>query len=608
MIKDSMARELIRHIINNLNINITPDAFLVLYSLKLSLPKKYFGILMSKLVDKINEKNMAILDMRTIKDTMKEIISEIRPATRQTRIQKKYEVKTLEDILTGGEIIPKQDLEPPSQIEKPQQSIGLTETKEKEYKSKEHQTIERSPLNNELAESTISPQVVPQFKTPVEAPKIKKPETEEVSIKTKSEPPKIKVIKTLDWYTISDSIDAFKSYFVSRYKKLRKILTTNIMGKCINTLDIMPGKYEDVYVVIMVDSKKEAKSGRGGIIIGDDEYGRVKVYLPFDRYPELKAKYNRILSDCVIAAKIEAVKDKKFIIAKDIIFPDMPRFRERHRTKKPMKILIAGDLHVGSIAFMDEYFENFIKFLEGKTNNEKLNNLAEEIKYILFVGDLVDGVGVYPQQKNELKIHNQKQQYDALAEYLSRIPTDKKIICIPGNHDASTRIMPQPPISQEVAESLYELSNIEIYSNPATIEIDGVKILMYHGRGLERLAGLLNIPLKEPSKIVTELLRYRHLHPEWGSIALAPTEEDTLVIEEEPDIILTAHLHIYSVGTYRGVAILSPGSFEGLTAWQRDIGITPTIGYFHIMDLNTYEVTTLRATEKTIEHIQTIRI
>jgi len=418
----------------------------------------------------------------------------------------------------------------------------------------------------------------------------------------------LEVLKFVDWYTVSDVPEIFRQYFLSRFRRLREIIRKNISGSLVDISSLTEGRHHDTYIAVIVDSKNEAKSGKGGIIIGEDESQRVRIYLPFDRYPDLREKFNHIISDCVVAARVENVRGNKFIIAGDIIFPDLPKLRERHKARRPLKILIAGDIHIGSKAFMREKFESLIRFLQGKTENQRLNALAEEIEYILLVGDLVDGVGVYPQQEGELEIVDQRKQYEVLARYLSQIPPEKTIVCIPGNHDASTRLIPQPPISREVAEALYRLPNIKILSNPATIEIDNVTILMYHGQGYERIAGILGIPIEKPDRIIAELLRYRHLCPEWGATPQAPLEEDKLVIEQPPDIVISGHIHIQSIGRYKGTAIITPGAFEGITAWQKDIGIHPTVGYFHIIDIHTYQIITLQATETQIIPIRSQRI
>ncbi len=608
-LSNSECKEILRYVLETLRTNITPEALLSLCVLKRNMPKKIFDIILQYIENRLREKNLIIIEETLIREAVRTVIIEKKPKI-ESRKPTKEKPRSLIEILQKQE---KEETQEKTIVEKHMETE--TQTKEEKIEQMEQQLAlePKQKIKQKEHIKHVEPQKIPEKKEPTKEKIKETPTVEEAPTtikKEKKEHPKtsISIIKKVDWYILSDSTEAFRQYFLNRYNKLKKIIQENIYGKIIDTSTLTIGQYKDTYLILIVDSKKMTKGDRGGIIVGDDENSRIKIYVPLDRHPELRNKFQRIISDTVVAVKVDVVKSKKFIIASDIIFPDIPRLRERHNASRSIKILVAADLHVGSKAFMKENFENFIEFLQAKTNNEKLNALAEEIEYILLIGDLVDGVGVYPSQKDELAIPDHKKQYETLANYLQKIPDDKQIICVPGNHDASTRIIPQPPIAEEIAKPLYDLPTVKILSNPATIEIDGVKILMYHGQGFERIGGLLGIPLTQPTRIVGELLRYRHLHPEWGTIPQAPLPEDNLVIEKIPDIVLTGHLHIYSTGTYKGTAILSSGAFEGLTTWQRDIGITPTIGYFHIIDINTYETLTLQATETEIRYIQSQKL
>lgn len=448
-----------------------------------------------------------------------------------------------------------------------------------------------TPTPHDSTKANINKQIIPAKQAPKPLATTKPPST--------MLPPEPKILKFVDWYEVKDDPDLFRSYFLSRFEKLRKIIASHGIGPIITTADIQPGPYHEKYVVIMVQSKKTTRDDRLGIITGDDEFGDLTAFISFEKYPDLREKFFRIMNDSVIALRIDRAVSKNKIYVSDIIFPDISRPKHRNKSSRSLRILIASDFHVGSKMFMSRRMDNFIRFLRGEFE-DPLASIADSVEYIIVTGDLVDGVGVYPQQASELSIVDQRKQYEVLAQYLSKIPDDKLIIAIPGNHDVSTRLIPQPPIDEEVGKPIYNLSNVKILSNPSTIDISGVKILLYHGQGFEQIAGLLGLQLDHADKVVGELLRYRHLHPEWGKIAQAPLPEDPLIIDPEPDIVCAGHVHINSVGRYRGVGIIVSGAFEGLTSWQRDIGINPTVGYFNIVDLHTYEVLTLVADEKNV--------
>ena len=68
---------------------------------------------------------------------------------------------------------------------------------------------------------------------------------------------------------------------------------------------------------------------------------------------------------------------------------------------------------------------------------------------MLIAGDLIDGVGIYPNQENELTILDFKKQYEYAAKLINRIPKYIEIILLPGNHDSPRKALPQPAIKLE---------------------------------------------------------------------------------------------------------------------------------------------------------------
>ena len=66
--------------------------------------------------------------------------------------------------------------------------------------------------------------------------------------------------------------------------------------------------------------------------------------------------------------------------------------------------------------------------------NDVQKEIAKKVKYIIIAGDLVDGVGIYPSQIEELEIKDIVEQYDEFCRLIKQIPTNKQIIICPGNH------------------------------------------------------------------------------------------------------------------------------------------------------------------------------
>lgn len=376
---------------------------------------------------------------------------------------------------------------------------------------------------------------------------------------------------------------SFYNFFVNRYEKISKILKRKKLENLVNTQEIKERALEGVHsTILIVTDKRVVKNGNAGIIRGEDTQGRVTLYVPF-RGPR-KDKFNNLLKNTVVAFKFRKAK-RDFLIVEDILFPNIPYPRKQNRASHSVKVLFLSDLHIGSKNFLHDVFDMFIDFIRGDTERKKE---AVEIDYIIVVGDLVDGTGVYPNQRRELDVTKIEKQYEKLYEYLKRIPNDKEIILIPGNHDAAGNLLPQPP--PPILKDLNHLSNVSLLSNPSMIEIEGVKILLFHGQGFEVIAGDIGIGIQSPPEITVQVLKNRHLCPIWDQISNFPTEEDELVIESTPDILTTGHLHVADYREYKGTLLLNPSAFQGKTSWQRELGIEPTPGLFPIVDLENFKV------------------
>lgn len=401
---------------------------------------------------------------------------------------------------------------------------------------------------------------------------------------------KVRIIRMPEKVVIDDKIETFMNYFVDRYLRIRKILVKKGL-KDIVSVKALDSMKKGSYLIVIIREKRILKN-KTGLLVGEDTDGQATILVPLNG--DLAKKFFHVLLDSVIAVKISKVSNG-YCIAEDIVFPDIPRIRERHRSSRDSIVAFIADTHIGSKQFLGKELESFINFVQGECDDNRLKKIAKETRYVIINGDITDGVGVYPDQKSELAIFDIYEQYELAAEYFSRIPESKSIIIIPGNHDGAGKFIPQPPIPKEIAKPLYDLSHVYILGNPSLVDIEGVKLLLYHGYGLEHIAAQLEMDLSNPTRIHIELLRLRHLMPEWGRVPIAPVIPDSLVIEEIPDIFVTSHLHIADIRIIKGgVLSVSTGAFQDITSWQRQLGIEPTIGIVPLVNLRTYEVHVLK--------------
>jgi DNA polymerase II small subunit len=246
---------------------------------------------------------------------------------------------------------------------------------------------------------------------------------------------------------------------------------------------------------------------------------------------------------------------------------------------------------VGSEQFLEEMFKRFTEWLREGGETQRDKDVVSRIKYLIIAGDIVDGVGIYPEQIDELLISDIFKQYAAAAKLLAEIPDHITIVIAPGNHDAVRPSEPQPAIGKDIAGALYEL-NSKMVGNPSLISLEGVHFLVYHGRSFDDLVGAVpGVSRQEPTQLMVKLLQKRHLAPIYGGkVSMSPEEQDTLVIEEVPDVFHCGHVHIYDCTKYREVWVVNSGTFQARTKYMQKLGVEPTPGHVSILNLQTHQL------------------
>lgn len=385
----------------------------------------------------------------------------------------------------------------------------------------------------------------------------------------------------------SGEISNLISYFESRYEKESKILLQRPELKLAQKIEEIGKDQSDLALILMVNEVRTTKKGHK-LIEFEDDTGQIPVLFSKDN-GELISEAEKLVKDEVVgilATKMSG--DNKLAIANQIIHPDVPRIPQ---IKMDFGIVFLSDVHIGSKTFLPEAFERFIMWINCEYGNEEQVEIAKNVKYLIIGGDIVDGIGVYPNQEQELEIKDIRQQYDKAASYLGQIRNDIKIIISPGNHDASRVAEPQPAVPEKYASALYELDNVEFISNPGYVSLDGVKVLIYHGRSFDDLAmSVKGFSHERNDILMEELLKKRHLAPIYGDrTPLASELEDYLVIEDVPDVFHTGHVHINTHRVYNGIHLINSGTFQNQTEFQKIYNIDPTPAEVPILDKGVYK-------------------
>lgn len=391
---------------------------------------------------------------------------------------------------------------------------------------------------------------------------------------------------------IAGTIDDFRGYFVQRFRGLERILKSRADLRDATTVSSIPEglKWRKIKVIGMVMSKRESKSGVTVVLL-EDTMGSAEVV--FKSY--LKEKASRILIDEVVCVS-GATKNGRTIMADDVVWPDItPRIRSSS-ARQDSYVVMTSDLHIGSKLFMRENFESFLDWMGGNNGETASREIALNTRYLIIAGDIVDGVGVYPNQEEELSIKDLNRQYEQAAEYLSMVPPNIKIIIIPGNHDACRPTLPTPPIYREYADPIYSMKNVVMLGDPAVVELEGATFLLTHGRSLDDIIPALpNCSFKEPQRAMAELLKSRHISPIYGEkTPLAPEAVDSLIIDPVPDVFLAGHVHVWGVTDYRGVVVANAGTWQGQTNYQLSMGIEPKPCAVPVVNLRNFKTTTLK--------------
>ncbi len=381
----------------------------------------------------------------------------------------------------------------------------------------------------------------------------------------------------------------FIGNFRSRYQHMQRILMQRQDLSNLVSINKISGERQQISIIGMVKDKRTTKN-KNLIIALEDLTGEINVLVRKDRGEVFNLAQELQLDD-VIA--IKASGDRNMLFVNKLYFPDS-FLQEKTKFDEEIHIAFLSDVHAGGGKHLKRSMEKFLEWLNSDNSN------AVKIKYIFFVGDNVDGVGIFPGQENLLELKSMKEQYSLLASYLRKIPKSIQIFMCPGQHDAVRVAEPQPILSREYAGELYEIENLTLVTNPAMVKIlEGnkeFKVLMYHGASIHSFIN--EIPElremkahKTPAKAVTHMLKRRHLAPTHSSVVYIPNaEKDPLIIREAPDVLCTGEVHRPDIENYNGTLIITGSCWQAQTAFEEKVGNIPDPGKVPVLNLKTREL------------------
>ena len=392
--------------------------------------------------------------------------------------------------------------------------------------------------------------------------------------------------------TCEGTTDDFTKLFVNRYNSLRKILRSQ-RRELANAIPINRVKKSNVKEIQIIGIVKEVRTTTNGhrLIELEDETDTA-ICIALKNNLQTHQIANEVVLDEIIGIQGQMSKNGDLIVINNIVYPEISIKNERHKSEIPLYAAFLSDIHIGSKQFMQEQWNSFLKWINGQLGNSRQKDVAGKIKYIIIPGDVVDGIGIYPNQERELSIGDVYRQYEALAEQLRFIPDHINIIMQPGNHDAVRPAEPQPTFEKEI-QNLFSDMNITFAGNPCYFSIHGVEILSYHGQSLlDYATNIQHLKYNEPVEIMKTMLRKHHLAPTYGGYTpLAPEHVDYMVIDKIPDVFVTGHVHLAQISEYRGVKLINASSWQSQTSYQKMLNFIPDSAKLPILDLKSWNIT-----------------
>ncbi|MFT4250671.1 MAG: metallophosphoesterase [Candidatus Woesearchaeota archaeon] len=406
----------------------------------------------------------------------------------------------------------------------------------------------------------------------------------------------VEVLRSYTKKPTKRTVQHFVGHFTRRLETIGDILRTRSeLSSPTSIAHIKPGN--QAVIIGLIWEKRETKNGHI-ILEVEDKTGKINVLLSKNK-PEFEELAKDLMQDEIIGVVGQA--GENIVFANEIFIPDVPASNELKKSPTEAYSLFISDLHCGNKDFYKKEFLNMIAWLQGDVGSPAQQAIAKKVKYLFIVGDMVEGVGIYPGQEDDLEFIDVKEQYQEFSKYIQLIPSRIQIIMCPGNHEAGRLAEPQFNLYQDFTEDIFTLPNVHFVSNPSYVRIHrtntfaGFTVLLYHGYSFIYYGN--NVPsifaeggVNNPAGIMKYLLTRRHLAPTHTSNLYIPDPvEDPLVIKEIPDFFISGHTHMTAIENYRGVTMMNCSCWVPITENQRGYGLTVDAGKAIITNLQTRE-------------------
>ena len=372
-------------------------------------------------------------------------------------------------------------------------------------------------------------------------------------------------------------LDDIVNLFYDRYQSIADLLRNQAGFKASGTIKQIQKekrKNRTYNIVGIVLDVRRTKSG-GKMVTIEDLTSTMDVFVRKDDPASAT-----IFKDEVLGISGKFGDDGRMFWVNRVVYPDI---LPNHMNKggmdyDPVSIAFISDLHMGSKKFLEDDWDNMVKWLN--TDDET----AQNIKWLVLSGDVIDGIGIYPGHEENICIANSFDQYEMCARKLDELPDHITPVLLPGNHDAVRPAEPQPMLEPNVQQKFNSTIHV---GNPARVTLSGIDVLSYHGKGIDDIVPRVeDVTYDKPQEAMKLMLQKRHLAPMWGERnALSPEEEDQMIIRDAPDIFVTGHTHAHATEWYRGIPLVVSSTFQGETDFMQMMGYKPKMGYLSVYNI-----------------------
>lgn len=394
--------------------------------------------------------------------------------------------------------------------------------------------------------------------------------------------PELKVVYTFSDYIYSKKSveDAYRRMFIDRFLRVSRFFSRPFDKPLKTIKDAIKSFGEEkteVSVIGLVRDVDRVGGDRHVKMVLEDLGGEITAFV--FRNSEAYRRAEMVAEDEVIMVSGRVRRNRRgdmVIYVSEITWPDIRRM-ERYSLGAPVAFI--SDIHVGSKHFDRKRFLRFIDFINGVYGGDWEKRVGRRVRYLIIVGDIVDGIGVFPRQEEELDILDIYDQYEEACKLLSMFRKDLEMIIIPGNHDLTGYAVPSKPLPKSLFEGC---GNIRLLGDPTMLEVGGVRILITHGRSLDDAVAKYSRGGYTPEGVaeaMKQLLIRRVLTVSYGyNTPIAPHPIDFNVVRSVPNILVMGHVHIAAYKRYRGVDIINTGTWQEQTRYQQSMGVMPTVG------------------------------